>query len=157
MDEIRQYVLRLTCGALICALVQILRGPDGQGCRMHQVISSLFLVFLAISPLKNIDFRDWKLPEPQYQLQGEHYAAQGTTQVQTVYSELISEQYVSYILSRAAELSLSPEVSVSLDQESGVPISVTISGEVTPYEKSKLSEDIHQDLGIERSSIHWKP
>ena len=157
MDDLREYVLRLTCGALICSVLQELTGTNAASSSIRRIVSALFLVFLVISPLKNMDFSNLRIPEIPYQSQGEHYASQGTFQSEAAFSELISEQYVSYILSRAAELSLLPEVSVSLDQESGVPISVTISCEVTPYEKSKLSEDIHRDLGIERSSIHWKP
>ena len=157
MEFLTQYVLRLTCGAMICALLQAACGTTGHSTRIRQIISALFLLFIAITPLKELNLRDFSFNDIPYIEQGSHYAEQGSEQAQTVLAELISEQYVSYILSRAAELSLSPEVFILLDETTQMPVEVTLSCEATPSEKSKLTDVIHLNLGIERSSIHWKP
>lgn len=157
MAAISAYVLRLCCGAMICAMLQTVCGSNGAGARMRKTISALFLAFLALSPFKDFDIRDYAIAEFTFDEQGTLLAGEGAAQAQEVFSELISERYASYILSRAAELSLSPEVSVELDEASGAPLAVTIRCEATPYEKSRLSEEIHQNLGIERSRILWNP
>lgn len=152
MEAVAGYVLRMICGSLICGLILSVSGAKG----MMKSLCGLYLVFLAISPLRQIDPDELLLPDPWFQMEAERLVMEGQEQSREAFCRLITEQYQAYILSRAAELSLVPEVRVDVDAQTGAITRVELHAQATPYEKTKLTELICRNLGIERSSIHWK-
>ncbi len=75
---------------------------------------------------------------------------------QQALSDIIKSRCEAYILDKAAgmDLSLTVEVGVSAD-EMPVPKTVRISGNISPYKKSKLKSILVNDLGIEEEDQTW--
>ena len=157
MEAIASYVLRLCCGALICGLIQTISGKTGPTARIRQMVCAIYLAFLAISPLRDLDPEMLTRSDPDWIRNGEELAAEGATQAEIAYAQLISEQYESYIQTKAKALSLSLDVSLELDPDTGQLLGVELIGSATPYEKSVLENAIEADLGVERSRIRWTP
>lgn len=156
MGPMASYVLRLACGSLFSGLLLSLAGGNGSSGKILKHLCGLFLIFLAISPIKELELSDL-IPELEwYHSQGADFIQQGEKQAQEAFSELINDQYRAYILTRAEELSLSPEVSITTDPESGIIQELILQCNATPGEKQLLTDLLCRDLGIERSAVHWK-
>lgn len=157
MEAIASYVLKLVCGAVICGLILAITGSGGPGGRLRVMLCGLFLAFLAISPLRELDLDDLHYIDPGISAQAEQVAHAGTARAKEAMAAIIKDQCGAYILNKAAELQLSLTVEVELDPDTGEPVSTLLNGTAAPYEKEVLSDYITQTLGIERSGIQWNP
>lgn len=155
MDSLVTYVLRLSCGALICALIQSISGKQGSYAGMRKLLCAIYLSFLAISPLRDLDPEKLLLPDPDWVARGAALAEDGAEQAEIVFTEIISDRYAAYIQTRAEAMSLSLDTVLEVDPESGLLTGVELIGSATPYEKKVLENCIAQELGLERSGIRW--
>lgn len=155
MDAITQYVLRLVCGALVCGLLLALTGADGPGGKLRSMLCGLFLAYLAISPLAKIDLGDLRYTDPGITARAEALARSGEAAAKEAMAIRISEQCEAYILNKAVEQNLIITAEVVLDPDSGIPVSVRLTGTATPYDRETLISYITRTLGIERSAIQW--
>lgn len=155
MEAIAEYVLRLVCGAVVCGLALTLTGADGPGGRIRSMLCGLFLAYLAVSPLARLDLGVLRYTDPGIAAQAEELARSGEAAAKAAIASRISEQCGAYILNKADELGLSLQAEVALESETGIPVSVRITGSATPYEKETLISYITRTLGIERSGIQW--
>ena len=71
-------------------------------------------------------------------------------------TELIKEKSQAYILDKAAELdaSITADVTIS-EEELPKPLSVVISGQVSPYNRKRLESILETDLGIAKENQVW--
>ena len=157
MEKIAEYVLRLVCASVLSSVLLSITGTSGSSGRIRQMLCGIFVAFVAISPLREINLRNISFPDTGIALQAERFVQAGTQQARSAMEEIIKEQCASYILSKAEELRLQPDITVELDPDTGVPVGITLSCTATPYEKSVLSDYLIQTLGIERSAIQWNP
>lgn len=157
MDYVSNYVMRLACGALVCGLILAITGTNGPLGRLRQMLCGLFLAFLALSPLRDMDLRSIQYTDPSISSQARQVAQAGSDQAKEAMASIIKEQCCAYILNKAAESHLSLGVEVELNPDTGEPEGVVLTGDASPYEKESLSDYITQTLGIERSGIQWNP
>jgi hypothetical protein len=151
------YLLRLVCGALICGLILALTGTAGPMGKLRRLLCGVFMGFLAISPLREVDFRDLIREEFPVMADGAAYIRAGSDSAKEAMEAIIEERCRSYILNRAEALGLSPVVEVELHPETGLPAAVTLRCRAAPYDRGVLEEMITAELGIERSRIQWIP
>lgn len=156
MEAIGEYILRLVCGALICGLILSLTGADGPGGKLRSMLCGLFLAYLAVSPLVNLELGDLTYMDPHIAAQAEELAQAGALDAKDAMAQRISEQCDAYILNKADELALTLTAEVTLDPDSCVPVSVRITGTAAPYDRETLIGYITNTLGIERSNIQWE-
>lgn len=155
MSAIGRYVMTLVCGALICGVILSIGTPSGAGYRLRKMICGLFLAFLAIAPLKEIEFRDFTREFGEYSQEAEAAAAIGQSQAEAAILDIIKSRCESYILDKAADLNVTIHVRVEVDEASQLPAAAELEGDVTPYEKQVLSDYITQELGIEKEAQNW--
>lgn len=157
MDYVSSYVMRLACGALVCGLILAIAGTKGPSGRLRQMLCGIFLAFLALSPLRDMDLGHIQYTDPGIASQAQQIAQAGSDQAKEAMASIIKEQCCAYILNKAAESHLSLTAEVELNPDTGEPESVVLSGDASPYERESLSDYITQTLGIERSAIQWNP
>ena len=155
MEAIAQYVFRLVCGAVVCGLLMALTGSGGPGGKIRSILFGMFLALLAISPLAEIRLDDLRYLDPGITARAEELARSGEDSAREAMALRISEQCEAYILSKADALSLVLDAEVILDPETGIPVSVRITGNAAPYHRESLMGYITRTLGIERSRIEW--
>lgn len=155
MSAIGRYVLTLVCASLICAIVLTLGAPSGAGYRLRKMICGIFLAFIAISPLKEVDFRDFSQEFREYSQEAESASSLGQNQAEAAILDIIKSRCGSYILDKAAELGISLRVEVEVDPKTFLPTAAAMEGEFTPYQKQVLSGDIARELGIEKEAQSW--
>lgn len=152
MEAVRQYIISVVAAALLCGIVTGLM-PPGRASQIIRMVCGLFLAYTVLSGLTGLDIQvpDWgALTTSDARLA----AALGESLGQDALAQGIKEQTEAYILDKATALGLSLEVEVFLD-ESQVPQSVTLSGQVSPYERQQLQSTIALDLGIAKENQQW--
>lgn len=155
MDAIANYILSLCCGAIICSIILSVGNSGGAGGSLRRMICGLFLAFLAISPLRDIDLQEFAEEIHTYTDDAEDAANAGIAQTEDAVAAVISQQAEAYILDKAAALSLELEVCVNVDEETMLPTSVELSGDASPSQKQVLTDYIRETLGIEENDQQW--
>lgn len=155
MEDFGAYLLSVICGAAVCGIVMHffeLKGTLGASVKLA---AGLFLAFTVLSPVVR-----WSSGSVNIggilNSDGAYAVEQGKTMTQQALSEIIKSRCEAYILDKAAgmDLSLTVEVGLSAD-EMPVPKTVRISGNISPYKKSKLKSVLVKDLGIEEENQIW--
>ncbi len=152
MEAVGRWVLSLVCGSVLCATVRSM-GPKSN---LFSVICSVFLGFLVISPLKEVDFRVFLPDIREYSQAAETAAMIGVNQAEAAILDIINRQCATYILDEAAELGLEVEAQLEVDAETLLPVSATVTGSATQAQRQALQEQITQNLGIEKEECHWR-
>ena len=153
MAALGEYVLSVAAASLICG---ILLGmfPDGAAKGLLQLVCGVVLLLAVMGSLTDLTVPDISKWGREYLEEGEYFAAKGEEAAQKGRRERIKSFAESYILDKAAELGLTVEAEVLLD-DSGAPVAVTLCGEGSPYAKLQLTEIIAQDLGITKENLQW--
>jgi len=148
-----EYVLRICCSALICGALGAI---SGSGTGVRKVVCGLFLAFVVISPLREIKLNGLiELPEDLY-IDGEKLSETAVRKANDQIVSVIKEEVASYILVEAASLGVDIQVaSIDLDQDTLEPVSITLSGDISPYKRQLLADYIFEKLGIGKEQQLW--
>lgn len=153
MREIGQYVVTLTCVALVCGLVpSLLR--DGAAKTITRLVCGVFLTVTALGPLTDLELPNLERWSAEYESEGRAAAARGEALAQTEKSIFIKEGLEAYILDKAARLGADIQVQVTLDAD-GLPAKIQISGEPSEESRRMLTQIIQTDLGIPKEKQQW--
>ncbi len=155
MGGLREYLLNVVAAAFICGILSGLF-PEGSGKKLLRLVCGVFLTIVVLRPVVglNPDFLTDSLLS--LQSDGSRFTAQGEEMTDQALRERIKQQAEAYILDKAAELNASIQAEVELSQQSPlVPLSVTISGTVSPYARTQLEQMLLADLGIAKENQVW--
>lgn len=156
MELLRRYVLAVTTAAILCAMVKsISPGLKGQE-RILRLVCGIFLLATVLQPLGLIRLPDAGNLTAQYEAAAHAMVQEAEQQKDSQLASIIQQETEAYILDKANTLGVSLEVQVELN-ESMVPCQVLLAGEASPYAKSRLTEDIAQNLGIPKERQVWNP
>ena len=140
----------ILCAAFLCSIVGSIGGA-GQGTR--KLISGVFLALALLHPLGSLDL-------PQFPLDpilddAEEAVQSGTSQAEAARNDIIIDSLEAYILTKAQELGLEPDIEVSLGSD-GLPALVTLAAEASPSEREALTNAVAAALGLGKEDIRWK-
>lgn len=132
-------------------------GGDGPGSQVRKLICGVFLAFVIISPLRQVDLDGiWTLPEQFYE-EGQNISAAAREDVNMEISAVIIDRTRTYILDEAESLGAQLQVTrIALDPDTLAPNGVELTGSISPYARSALSGYIENTLGIEKEAQVWK-
>lgn len=157
MDKITEYLLSITAASIICVLAKIIAGDKSTTGKMISVISGVFMLITIISPLIHIRLGDIGKYIESYSISGEEAASIGVESANEELKEIIKQQTEAYILDEADRMSLDIAVEVNISNTNPpVPDYVTITGNVSPYNKQSLSQYISKNLGLSQENLKWK-
>ena len=156
MGQVKEYILALLAAGIICALLgRILKENKTSG-TLIKVLSGVFMVVTMIGPLKNLRFDLEELPVFSYSELAQQSVAVGQARSEEYLTALIKTRVEAYILHKAEALKAELTVEVTLNDSSPpTPEAVLISGNVSPYAKSRLAEMIENDIGIPEELQQW--
>jgi len=156
MDGVREYLIRIICAAVVCAVVAHLTQSNKTQGAILKILTGVFMILTVIAPLKQIDLQDltdWELPGSQ---EAEQAIAQGKEQAQMELRQSIKTQLQAYILQEASRYDAQLTVEVTLGQgELPAPEAVCIYGSISPYAKRQLTEMIETKIGIAKEAQQW--
>ena len=154
MGGISGYVLSVISAAIVVAILSsFFDGKSGIG-GIIKLVSGLFLTFVIISPLTKLDFSSVNDYLEEFTLDGVEAAAVGEKIAQEAEANIITDRVQAYILDKANSFGAQLNVEVVLDQDN-IPVSVKVSGNISPYGKARMAEIITEDLGISKEHQLW--
>ena len=142
------YLLRLICAAILCALVEALSGTGG----IRRLTAGIFLPLVAFSVPVRIE-----LPEfdpASLKRDAEIAASEGMEQAQTARADIITEALGAYVWSKAQALGLEVTAQIELDGELR-PVRLELTGDASPRERELLLGTLIRDLGLTEEAVTW--
>ena len=157
MDGIRAYLLQLLAAAIISgAILRILPG-SGPMAALAKLLCSIFLLICAVKPIPKLEFTMLDAIGTDVMFDAEEAVASGENTVRELMAESIIGQTEAYILEKAKEMDIDLAVRVEVSEDDiPMPSSVCLSGKISPYAKTRISDMIAQDLGINKEHQVWK-
>ncbi len=153
MEWLRQYVISVTTAAIVCGIVTSLLKSSSVK-EVVKLICGVFLAYTVLAPITGMDFSDLAAFYPSYSQDAGEASALGEDLARETKADIIKRETEAYILDKAKELKLELTVDVSLD-ENQIPVSVRLSGEASPYARTKLQQIIANDLEIAKENQQW--
>lgn len=156
MEGIRQYIVSVTAAAILCAVLRQLLPEKGLTSSLLKLVSGIFLAFVVISPVKNVDIDSFTVYVDAISLEGESLSAEGEDMAADAMACIIKDRTEAYILDKAKSLNASLAVEVELSADSlPVPETVRLNGTVSPYARSVLETMLAEELGIAKENQIW--
>lgn len=156
IDSLRQYLLSIVAAALICALVNGLTKKGGYSATIIKLLSGIFLTLCVVSPIIRLDLSSVTDYFAVFSYDADVFIAEGYEWTDASMYKCIKEETEAYILDKAASMEAELTVEVTLSDDSPpVPKNIVLTGRVSPYAKSKLSQLIVDDLGIPKENQVW--
>ena len=121
---------------------------------MVRLICGLFLSFVAINPLVDLDFSGLEGYLESFSLEAAMVSDAGKNMAQDAQGDIIKTSVESYIMDKAETLGASITAEVMLDQDN-LPLSVELAGNLSPYAKAEITGIITDDLGITKEHQIW--
>jgi stage III sporulation protein AF len=146
-------VLSVICGAALSII------PDGGVKRVAEITCSAGLIVAILSPIKELDINDYAIESAKLMEMENQLSANAQAVEDRLNRLVIESEYETYIMDKANELEISlSEVEVEAQwslEGLWMPYEVSIRGEYTDGEKSKMSAVISADLGIPYERQRW--
>lgn len=152
----KEYILTVLVAAILCGCITMFfKDKTGFG-RIMKMLCGLFMVITVISPWTKMDFSHLLNYSESLQADGSSIVRDSELKVRKELSAIITEESEAYILDKAKQLGTELQVTISLSDDAyPVPNQIEIQGNVSPYNKSKLSTMIETDLGVPKERQVW--
>lgn len=148
----RLYLLRIVCICFVFALCRSLLEKGSPGQKLLQLAFGMLFTFTVIRPILRPGAFTFAMPELRF----DEYADAGQVIYESNLRLSIISRTEAYILDKAASLGMSPEISVTLTEDSPyIPKSVAMSGDYDPEIRQKLAEILITTLGLSEENIQW--
>ncbi len=152
----REYLVGVTGAAMLCGIVKVLMPGKGTVAAVIKALTGVLMLLSVARPLVVTSFdsiRDWT-QDLSFDAQTIVSNAENTANQEI--RTRIKENCEAYILAKASEYGACVEVTVTLAEATPMrPVSVTISGAISPYAKQTLSKMLTQEFGISEEEQKW--
>lgn len=156
MGNIREYVLHLLAAAIVSGVViRLLKGSGAAG-TIAKLLCGVFMIYCAVNPISQLEPVDLGVVGEQLHKEADSAVAWGEKEARAALAESITKQTQAYIMEKAKELNVDLAVQVEVSEDDmPMPESVCLTGSISPYAKTKLSELLTRDLGIKKENQIW--
>ena len=148
------YILSLISAAMITAIICSFFPEKSGTSGVIRLICGLFLSFVALNPLVDLDFSGLERYLDTFSLEASTIADSGKNLALDAEGDIIKASVQAYILDKAETLGANITAEVMLDQDN-IPISVELEGALSPYAKTRITGIIADDLGITKEHQIW--
>jgi len=156
MDGLRQYVLTMILAAILCAVVVSIMPEKAGKQSAVRMICGLYLLLVACKPMGIISFSGEESDLAAYRQEAEQMQTEARKQADEAMATVIKAQTETYIEDKAEALGATVTAGVLLAEDM-LPWQVELTGEVSPYVKTRLVQTIWADLGIPEERQVWLP
>ncbi len=156
MEAVGKYITAVSAAAVLCGIVNNLLPGGGVSKSLVKLICGIFLAFVVVSPLAEIDLGDLPALSTEYLQDAQAASAEGEELASAAISERIKAQTEAYILDKARQFNADLTVEVTLS--GGVlpsPVGVRLEGSISPYNKARLAAILAEELGIAKENQIW--
>lgn len=155
MNAIKAYLLRLICCGFLVSLAGALLKGKRSG-RILRLCGGCLMILTALNPLLRVDLAG--LPDLITGLSPAQRMEEAREKNRELLRRMVTEQTERWILDRAAELGMEPELRVQTREEEGVfvPDGVLLRGSWTDAQRAALSAILSGELGIGPERQRWE-
>lgn len=157
-EWMRQWILSVTCGAMIVSILQVVLPKSGIGA-VGRLAGGLVLLAVTMTPLLTADMDTLEDYLEEYTLSTEELEETSENRERELLCRIIEEKLESYILDKVKEIGVECTVSVTCEwSEDGIPYpaNAKIIHSGAERQLEQLAEKIEEDLGIPRKSQIYK-
>ena len=149
LDIIRQWLLGITCVALVAALAESLT-PPGAVRKVGRLTGGLVLLIAMLHPLMALDQDALTRALTEYRLELSTYSDELEEENRSLMKGIIEERSNAYIQDKAEEMGIQCQISVEVGEEVDwpVPESVTVFGSLSEEQQAELTQAIEVDFAI---------
>lgn len=156
MDEIKNYLIRLTAAALICGIAMCLVQKKKMSGSLIKLLCGVFMALTVLGPIINIQLDGIGSFSPQIGQSAQNAVADGKNTALDAWVEGIKQSTRSYILDKAESYGAQLEVEVTVARSNPPKLTgVRLKGDISPYGKKMLQEVISQQLGVAEEDQLW--
>ena len=155
MESLQRYIVSVCGAAIVVSVIQVLLPKDNGLFRIVKIVCGLFLTVTMLSPMLRDRVLDMSILKGNWSDSADQFIDSGTKMAMDQKNAIIKQRTQAYILEKAESMGLSISTEVTLDPESNQPGCVVLTGNLTPYEKSVLSQYIQQNLAIPKERQQW--
>lgn len=157
MEDIRQYFLGLIAAALVTAIVSSILSKKGVYAAVVKLVCGVFMMLAVVSPWSKIRLENIIGTAEGFSDAGMIMADRAKQEARESMASVIKQRTEAYILDKAGSMGVQLSVEVRLDDSDiPVPVGVSISGSISPYNQNRLKEIISKDLGIKAEEQIWR-
>ena len=149
LELIRQWLVGVTCAAMVVALAEGLMPPGGVR-KIGRLTGGLVLLAAVLKPVLAVDTAALTRSVEEYTRELGSYSTQLEEENDVLMKKIIEEQAAAYIVDKAEALGISCTVQVEAGGggEWPVPWRVTVTGELDREEQAALTACITADFSI---------
>ena len=150
MEFLRNWMLGITAAAIILALADSLM-PDGTVKKIGKLTGGLLLMIIVLRPFLNLNYESLAGSLASYEFEVQEYSTGIEVENQRLKKIIIEDRTGAYIQEKAKEFGIECSVEVVCqlyEKELLCPASITIYGEMTPEQMSKMSNLIEGEIAI---------
>lgn len=156
MEMLSQYLLRIISAAMILGILTGIIDKKTSSGALLRLIGGIFLALVMLQPLLHFDWSVLTSFAEDYTLDAYQAAIVGESLAREEYRAIIKAETEAYILDKACSYGQELTVEVTLSKDDPpVPEAVCIQGNVSPYAKSMLSNDLQENLMIRKEDQLW--
>ena len=155
MEAISSYILSVIAGAMLCAVVITLAGNGSTG-KLLKLMSGLVMAAVVIRPMTEVTTVNLSRYLDLLNADAIAAVAEGTDYARKETERRIKTNLESYILDKAAALSLDITVDMTLNTKTMLPSAVVIAGNASPHARAVICAVLTDDLGIPAEALTWK-
>lgn len=151
------YLISVVASVMLLSLIQSLL-PKGTVKKVAGFVGGLLVVLAVLSPAVKIEPEQLLRYAAEFRRETRDITGKIETGNEELMARIIKEQCQSYILDKASQRGLDVKVEVILGKEGGYPcpVAVSLTGTVTPAERSWLTKEIARDMGIPANRQEWR-
>ena len=155
MSAIGNYVLTIIIVAFVCSILSDLIQNPASAAIIH-MISGMILAITIFVPISNADLSSYLNFDISVMDEASAAVNEGIAKSQDVLYASIKQETESYIQEKAAAMGTQISAKVSLSNDDlPVPVSVVMSGAISPAVKQKLQDLMETQLGITKENTQW--
>lgn len=152
----REYLLSVTCAAILGSIISGFFDRKGSISTLIKVLCGVFVTLAVIRPAIQLDIPDINSYLSDLSQDYSTAAQQGVSDAAQAHCTVIQQQAEAYVYDKAAQLECDISVSITLHTEAPYqPVSARITGAVSPYAKNVLTAIMTEDLGIPKEEQQW--
>lgn len=159
MDTIRNWLIGVTCAAMLAAVADSLT-PAGTVKKIGKLTGGLIMLLALMQPILGLDYDALSLALTDYRGDFSECAVEeGSTLNTEMMKSIIEQRTGAYILDKANALGAdcSVEVECRVGEENlPYPVAVTVTGALTEKQRQALSREIEAELAVPAEKQTYK-
>lgn len=156
MFEIKQYIIAVTAAAVVGSIAISICDKKGALSAVVKMVVGVIMTVTVLKPLIQIEITDLSNYLSTMQFSASDAVQSGKEWANSETAAIIKDQTEAYILDKASSLGLHVGVEVGVsEQPPSAPFSAVITGKVSPYAKTQLSDILEKDIGVLKENQRW--